>query len=313
MPGSFRKVNYALRPAKAIERKMIAEAIRHLAPLIPTETLAYVGLGSPFFSDFTLFHRALGIENMTSIESEESRKPRFELNRPFGCVALEYGNAGDVMRRLDWAGPMILWLDYDYAVKKSMLEDIRYAARRLTPPSVLLVTADTRFGKEPDDRYDELVRRVGYNAVPDGTTLKDLDGWGSAAVSREIIFKKIEDTTSFSTAARKRPKRKRYRQLFNFRYQDGAPMMTCGGVILREEQETAFSKLGLSQMSFVRTGTRAFEIRVPSLTYRELHYFDSLLPTTDLRSIDRRSIPLQDLKAYSGVYRFFPAFVEAEL
>ena len=49
MPGSFTKVNYALRPAKSIERKMMAEAVRRLSPVIATEDYAYVGFGSPFF------------------------------------------------------------------------------------------------------------------------------------------------------------------------------------------------------------------------------------------------------------------------
>ncbi len=313
MPGSFGKVNYALRPAKSVERKMIAEAVRRLSPVVSTNSYTYVGMGSPFFTDFILFHRSLGIEDMTSIESQESKSPRFLLNKPFNCVAIDFGSAGDAMRRLDWRGPMILWLDYDYAINRSMLMDVKYAAKRLAPFSVLIVTADSELADDPDERLTTLIERVGTAHVPTGTTLRDLDGWGSAAVTRDILTRKIRDTLSFATAAHKDQAKREYRQLFNFQYEDSTPMVTCGGIILRRDQISAFDKIDFGGLNFVKSGIQHFRIRVPSLTYREVHYFDSLLPTEDIRSIDRKSIPLKDLQAYSGIYRFFPAFVEAEL
>ena len=46
MARSYQKVNYALRPAKNIERKMICEALRQLSGFCLVETYRYIGFGS---------------------------------------------------------------------------------------------------------------------------------------------------------------------------------------------------------------------------------------------------------------------------
>ena len=76
--SSFEKINYNLRPNKCIERKMMCEALGRLAFLEYLENYRYIGFGSPYFADFTLFHRSLGITKLESIEKEESKKSRFE-------------------------------------------------------------------------------------------------------------------------------------------------------------------------------------------------------------------------------------------
>ena len=43
---SYEKINYNLRPAKNIERKMIAEACRLLPSVRPVNRYRYVGFGS---------------------------------------------------------------------------------------------------------------------------------------------------------------------------------------------------------------------------------------------------------------------------
>ena len=70
MAGSYRMVNYALRPAKAIERQMMGEALRRLHPFQRVEAYRYVGFGSIYFSDFQLVHRTLGLNSMISIEKD---------------------------------------------------------------------------------------------------------------------------------------------------------------------------------------------------------------------------------------------------
>ena len=54
MPKSYESVNYVLRPAKNIERKMFCEAFRRLAEFGRVDSYRYVGFGSTFFSDFSL-------------------------------------------------------------------------------------------------------------------------------------------------------------------------------------------------------------------------------------------------------------------
>jgi hypothetical protein len=78
MPGSYEKINYGLRPAKCIERKMMCEAFRRLSEFGSVESYRYIGFGSTYFSDFSLFHKHLGITNMISMEQDEHNAPRFE-------------------------------------------------------------------------------------------------------------------------------------------------------------------------------------------------------------------------------------------
>ncbi len=70
MSESYMQINYSLRPAKSVERKMLCEAIKRLAVFDKIESYKYVGFGSAYFSDFSLIHRSLGIEDMLSIEKD---------------------------------------------------------------------------------------------------------------------------------------------------------------------------------------------------------------------------------------------------
>lgn len=63
-----RPVNYRLRPAKNIERKMMGEVFGRLSAVEPLKAYQYVGFGAEFFSDFALYHQTLGIADMSSIE-----------------------------------------------------------------------------------------------------------------------------------------------------------------------------------------------------------------------------------------------------
>lgn len=93
VPGSWRKINYELRPAKNIERKMLSEAFRCLTSFGSVSSYRYVGFGSHFFSDFKLFHRSLGITQMISIEDNKEYKERFTFNIPYSCIKLRFGNS----------------------------------------------------------------------------------------------------------------------------------------------------------------------------------------------------------------------------
>lgn len=61
-------VGYSLRPAKHVERRILCDAFRRRSKFASVESYQYVGFGSVWFSDFSLFHRQLGIGKMISIE-----------------------------------------------------------------------------------------------------------------------------------------------------------------------------------------------------------------------------------------------------
>src|SRR5579871_1625226 len=120
-----RITDYSLRHAKNIERKMMGEAFARLAPIQPLSKYRYVGFGSEFFNDFSLYHQALGIHDMVSIEKDDSRIDRCKFNQPYNCVDIVSGEAANILPQLRWAKPTIVWLDYVSKLDRFIIEDIR--------------------------------------------------------------------------------------------------------------------------------------------------------------------------------------------
>ncbi len=95
--SSYQGINYSLRPGKATERKMLCEAFRKLSFFRKLESYQYVGFGSTYFSDFSLFHKSLGLKNMISIEQNTQDCYRFEFNKPFKCIDLRLGHSNNIL------------------------------------------------------------------------------------------------------------------------------------------------------------------------------------------------------------------------
>ncbi|MBD2016621.1 hypothetical protein H6F96_21960 [Microcoleus sp. FACHB-53] len=67
---------------------------------------------------------------MISIEKDKDAKERFEYNKPFGCIKIEYGDSYDVLPKLPWSKKSIVWLDYDSPLEKTILDDIDIVRKR---------------------------------------------------------------------------------------------------------------------------------------------------------------------------------------
>ena len=143
---SFEEIDYTIRPAKCIERKMIGEMIGALHVFQPVNKYVYVGLGSTFFTDFVLYHKMFGICDMFSIEKEVTRRQRIEFNIPFECIDVQYGETTDVLPRLHWQYPAIVWLDYDKEIDYRKQDDLVFLSQNLQSSSLLMVTMRTENG-----------------------------------------------------------------------------------------------------------------------------------------------------------------------
>ena len=140
MVRSFEKIDYALRPAKNIERKMMCEALNRLARIAPLVTYRYVGFGSIGFYDFALFHQRLGITDMLSIEGCTDAQRRVEFNKPYSCIALQWGMSNEVLPALRWTKRAVIWLDYDGVLDANALDDITTITSRARSGTALIVT-----------------------------------------------------------------------------------------------------------------------------------------------------------------------------
>ena len=313
MAGSYEKINYALRPAKNVERKMMAEAFANLRHLYPIEQYQYIGFGSTYFSDFNLFHRLLGLTNMISLEQAEAHQARFEFNRPFNCIQLLFGHSNDLLPTLAWDKPTILWLDYDDRLNDKMLTDIDFACKEMISGSIFLISVNAHPDRSNEPRLELLKDRVGEDNLPLEVTDRELAGWSMSGTCRTIIMNSIEQSLSSRNAVLPIADQLAYQQLFNFQYEDGSKMLTVGGVVYKPDHATQIKQCGFESLPFVRTDDAHYRIVMPNLTYREMRHLDTQLPLTDQLSLQAEGIAERDLGRYQQLYRYFPMFAETEI
>jgi hypothetical protein len=338
--ASYNVVNYSLRPAKAIERKMLCELMRRLNNFAPIETYSYIGFGSIFFTDFTLFHRALGITKMCSIEKDAevavdaSIQNRFEFNKPFSCIELLYGPAGDRLPELSeyWPNKTVVWLDYDGRLSNEYLSDLGIALQRAVAGSLVMISvnvkADERSSKfkgtTKEYRFLQLDKWLNRSYIPLGTQDINLSSDELIKLYYKIIDGVVTDTIMRRNGALPSDQKVTANQVVNFRYQDGAPMLTIGWLITTQEQSDIVTAMDLETLPFIRRGSEYFNVSVPSLTLKEISWLDSVLHTDidddgtihpPKAGVVRFTPELEkpEVKQYKQIYRYFPTFAEAIL
>ena len=316
MAASFRKIDYSLRPAKYAERKMFVELLRRLAPFQAVEDYSYIGFGSVWFSDFILFHKTLGIQNMVSIEQSEGSRARFEANRPFQ-IRLEFGPASRILPNLNWQNRAIVWLDYDDPLAASMLYDVRTVSTRAKSGSILAVSmqcvkAPALIDYEQEDdpaslcAIDRFRQTFGRERVPDSASDDDLAGWPYGALSRTIIKNEIESALADrnvdpATGLRFLP-------ICEFEYQDDARMTTLVGIFVAPDEVQTYEACSFDRVDFIPIKDKPVRIVMPKLTVRELRHIEQQLPIIDGTELSLGAIPSSDANQFSRMYRYFPNF-----
>lgn len=325
MPAAtFERFDYRVRPAKSVERRMMCDAFRRLSPFGSLRSYRYIGFGANSFVDFILFHRQLGIDQMISIESHVDLKPRIEFNCPFKCIDIRYGLSSTVLPDIDWSVRSIVWLDYDKSLKMNMLSDINTVASRAVPGTFVCVSVAADCGADEDDdsrvnpqesEPDRRLRRLSERLparVPRHVSGKDLKGWGTANVFREIITNEIQTALANRNGLLSVGATLEYRQLFNFNYADGAKMLTCGGMIIDHGQRAIFSQCDFDALDFVRRDRAPYLIDVPTLTLREVRHLEEQLPRTSRARLAIPGVSKEDITAYAKIYRYWHPFAAIE-
>ena len=310
---SYEKINYALRPAKNIERKMIVETLSRLRAFYTLESYRYVGFGSPYFADFALVHRSMGIQDMICIEQETGDKGRFEFNRPYNCIELGFGKSTAVLPGLKWQErPTIVWLDYDDPLDSTMLSDIDVVGSSLTSGSFFLMSVRSSagdFGVDPSQRLDQLTSALG-DKVPAGTSPRDTTSSTFGGLLWRIIDSEIRYIVNERSAGLRPDLRFNYRQVLHFSYRDGTPMLTVGGVLYQEGQRVQLTQCDFEALYYNRASNDPYDIVVPPLTFKEIQAIDAQLPDS-IPSLP--GVPKSHVSAYADNYRYFPNYVEAEV
>jgi len=321
MTASFRRIDYSLRPAKYAERRMLSEVFRRLRPFQPVEEYLYVGFGSVWFSDFILFHKALGIRDMISIEQAGKAAPRIIANKPFR-IHIDFRSSSKVLPELDWKRRQFLWLDYDDPLSPAMLLDARTVAGNATSGTVVALSVQCM--RSPDVTAAELdddpngppalVRfrqRFGRERVPQEVQEDDLMGWPYGTVSRAMLVAEIAAALAVRNSNGK-PDEMKFKTICEFEYEDGAKMTTLLGIFYRDSDVTTLEQCGFDKLEFLAPGGRPVRIPVPKLTTREFRSLESQLPLKDGAELELGEIPAAEAKFFAEMYRYLPNFAVIE-
>lgn len=327
---SYEKFNYAIRPSKQVERKLLIEALHYIGHNLdyPIKDYRYLGFGSVYFTDFILFHKYLYLNDMLCIEGSDVPE-RMAFNRPYKFIKVKMGRLSDVLPGLKFSRPHIIWLDYDYGLdygpveqSSGILDDVRALVGKLNAGSIFIVTAES----EPklsdreenarlseDDRENKLVELL-------ETTCGDFFG---SKICRALITKKempllvakVLRNQIMDAALRINPRGLRFYQLFNFVYADGAQMVTVGGIVDDASQETTLCKSGIYDLDFIQPEELPIRISVPPLTVREKEAIDAQIDKkTSAKSLRLKAEINEDLlENYLRYYKHYPTYHEAVL
>lgn len=322
---SYLGVNYALRPAKQVERRMLIDAFQILGFAgFPIREYQYTGFGSLWFVDFILLHKILGIQRMVSVEGSERIAQRVVYNQPFRCVDTLVEMSYNVIPQLSRDRKHILWLDYDRILEYSHLSDARMAASQLSPGSILLITVDTEPPPKPPEEEapgDEPAEKKAPEEGPAVTynyflevaaeywdrtfTVEQFGDGGIPSVATRLLNRAITSGLSATPEVEFLP-------LFKFLYADGHRMLTIGGMIGGRKERRRLNTSGLGDCVYIRRSLAdaPFEITVPPLTRRERLLLDQNMPCPEDWVPEEFKLEKKFLEKYRDIYRFFPGYEE---
>ena len=327
-PRNDELLNYLLRPAKNIERKMLCEALSRLSIISKLSNYLYVGFGSTYFADFILFHKALGIQKLISIEGDDAMEERVRFNNPYSCIDILIGQSTEMLPEVPWEKQKsILWLDYTSTLEGYMFNDMATFFNRAQSGSVFIISVNVDIQDQTEskttnekikkklEKDSEVKKRIHNNQLK-----KDLKKENYYSIIRGVIHEEILDIINARNKIESIDKLN-YKQIFNFLYKDGAAMLTIGGILFSEKDRDKISKMTFENMDFFKDKDEYFEIIVPNLTSREIKTLDKYLPNINNDALAKKQaqdelknvISNDVIDKYSKIYRYFPYFTETNL
>jgi len=312
---SFSRFNYLLRPSKQVERKLFIEALHRLAlGNFRIHEYTYLGFGSPYYADFILFHKYLYIDSMICVE-KESIPRRMEFNQPFKFIKLKMMPVADVLPQLKRGAKYIVWLDYDYLLNTEILNEIAGFIYLLSPGSILIITVEAEprlpldeddgemSGNQREDRLFQILQEQLGKYYP-GTIRRNLIARNALPTFfSEILRSRLEEQASKREGLQ-------FFQLFNFKYADGAHMLTVGGMLGNDESAKQLRNSGVYNLSFIETGSEPKRISVPPLTVREKQWLERNLRKSLTSSKLAFELDAEFVETFRQFYRHYPTYYE---
>ncbi len=326
---SYEKFNYALRPSKQVERKLIIETLHYLGHNAgySTKDYAYVGFGSVYYTDFILFHKYLYINDMICVEGSDIPR-RMKFNKPYLFIEVRMGKVSTVLPELNFERKYVVWLDYDLGVdygpwqeEPSILDDVAAFAAKLLPGSFLIITAEAEPRLTNTKEYENLSVSKRDSILVDILNTNYADLLEKRIRKADLTRKEMPRIVSgllrrqLSSSVLRNYHCVKFRQLFNFNYADGAQMVTVGGLIDRRKALDSLKRSRVYSFPFVHGGKRPVSISVPPLTVREKEAIDAQIEKISRASSINLDIELHKrlLANYLKYYKHYPIYHEAIL
>lgn len=311
MSNSGRLINYTLRPAKCVERKIMCELLTKFGTKTPIHKYRYIGFGAFYFSDFVLFHNQLNINKMISIE-QSSNPQRYDFNKPYNCIEMAYGQAGHVIAnkiKFSEETKDIVWLDYDGNFTTEVLNDTLLLIDRVSSGSFIFVSFNTSIPE------DEKTRKMPYllmnfrDFLPPKLEEKDISKKTlpnilytivDTAVQKGMMARNVKETVDLTA-----------KPIFLVKYNDNAEMLTIGYYI---DQTGVLDESDLIDMPWVPKEDKPFSIDVPCFTKAEIREINRLLPGSTAEEIHTQLSYLakKDIEKYMVMYKYYPNFLDSQ-
>ena len=308
MSNSASKIDYSIRPAKCVERKIICELLQKFQKETPVNQYRYIGFGSFYFTDFILFHNQLNIEKMISIEKSH-KFDRYKFNKPYKCIEIKFCEAQDALSReinFSESAPDLIWLDYDGCISEGIVSDIITASQKIKDESFLFVSYNTGIKFIDDDNKLSQLTEMFEEYLP---SLKEKD---ITSISMpQILCNTIDNAIQKSVSDNNISGEMKATSIFNVKYRDGALMCTLGYYFHCKEKVVDFEPI--KTLPGVTSGKEPVDLRVPRLTKAEIRELNRLLPGSTLEEIKKELPYLEDhdIESYKKLYRFYPNYVDS--
>lgn len=322
MATSGKIINYQLRPAKSVERKMLKDIFLKVNKLSNLRNFQYVGFGSHYFSDFILFHKSLHIDRLISIERDISSQLKYNFNQPFKCINIEFGESNDVLPSLDFTSPTILWLDYDKRFSPEMLNDIDTFVQNCCSKSILLVSFNSQPHRisnlkktfetdEEDGLFERAIRQeVSDIYFPADFQEQGIRKWDAYSnLIRKAVIARIIDTLQGRNIGGDKIN---FKQVCFFNYEDGVEMTTIGYIFLCDSDEQRFAEMEFEDLEFYSTDDQPYNIEIPNLTFKEIKTLMENMPDVDKKKLPKGVFTDKDISSFRKIYKYFPTYMDIE-
>lgn len=311
MSASGNTINYDLRTAKSVERRMISTVTKELFKSVNYNKRRYVGMGSTYFTDFKIFHKELHIDNMISFELEEDLKKRVEFNKPFSTIDIKIGKSTDILPKIDWDKSVdLIWMDYDEKLQYDYFNDIEIIFSNISLGSVYLMTCNKQLNNYNSiEEFNEIFGEL----VPNDINIKDFNGENDMFLIQRMLLNKINHILQARNYSLPANQQLIFRQLFFFIYRDGAPMISYGGYVDLKNNNFELSNYNLNKFDFIKTNNEYYRIDPPIVTHKEINLLNSCLPGTPKKFEAYKKIkfiPKKDRENFRELYKFLPTYMD---